>query len=697
MRVMAPPPSTPPKPRIDFAALLSMDPDRGRILLGRERMLLVSAQAMGALRRELHDSLGPALASEVLFRFGQRCGAEEAEHVLRDLGVQSREEALELGPLLHAFEGVARVRTDVVRSDSAGGEFYMEGVWEGSYEAEQHLRLFGPSENPVCATLTGYATGYASAVLARDLLCRETRCRGRGDDECAWAIAPAPAPLPEQLPAELRTAYQELEARIRGQEALARSMTEISDAFGQVVYTVDERGVVTSWNRAAAEAFGHPSEAVLGRHERILFPGDRVAAREPEALLEQCREGRVSEETRRRVRADGTEFVVRGGRSPIRSPDGRLVGSTIVLRRVAPGGGDGDAAGRTLQALLDHVPAGIALATADQKLVECNRGFREMLGLPEGPLDGVTCFSLLAGVGEPCADCPSHGVFESGANGRCHPSFVRPDGSRVYFDLRSFPIRNAEGRITHELKYVRDMTHEVERDRELEDKRRLAAVGEMAARVAHEVKNPLAGMRGALQVLASRRAEGDAEKEILVEVVAHIDRLDNTVRDLLTFSRPSQLHREFTRPDDVVLAVLSLLRNGPDLRDLRIEFAPGGAPEAPLDRQQLVQVLTNLVQNAAQALRPGDDRTVRVLATATTDGRSVEFQVRDRGPGIPAAIRSRVATPFFTTKARGTGLGLAISRKIVEAHGGTLEFDCPPDGGTVFRFRIPLRDSVGEV
>jgi PAS domain S-box-containing protein len=691
------PPAPHVKPRIDLASLFSMDAEKGRIMLGRERMLLVSAEAMGALRRELHDSLGPALAAEVLFRFGQRCGQEEAERVQRDMGVGSRDEALQLGPLLHAFEGVANVKTEKIQSDPGDGAFYMEGTWEGSYEADQHLRLFGPGPEPVCMTLSGYATGYASAVVGHDLLCRETKCRGRGDAVCAWNIAPAPAPLPEQLPAELRTAYQGLEARIRGQEALARSMTEMSDAMGQVVYTVDERGVITSWNRGAAEAFGYPTERVLGRHERILFPGDRVAVREPEKLLDRCREGRASEAVRRRVKADGTEFIVRGGRSPIRGPDGRMVGATIVLRPSPAEAPDADSAERTLQTLLDNVPAGIALATADQKLVECNRGFREMLGLPEGPVAGMSCYSLLAGVGTPCDDCPSHLVFESGVTARCHPSFVRPDGERVYFDLRSFPIRSAEGKITHELKYVRDVTREIQREQELEDKRRLAVLGEMAARVAHEVKNPLAGMRGALQVLASRRPAGDPEKEILGEVVAHIDRLDNTVRDLLSFSRPSRLHLEPTSPDDVVQAVLSLLGHGPDMLTLKLDFAPSGAPEAPLDRQQIIQVLANLVQNAAQALRPGDDRTVLVATGAAADGSSVEFTVRDRGPGIPAAVRSRISTPFFTTKARGTGLGLAISRKIVEAHRGTLDFECPVDGGTLFRVRLPIREAVAEV
>jgi PAS domain S-box-containing protein len=676
-----------------------MDPEKGRITLGRERMLLVSADAMGALRKELHDSLGPALAAEVLFRFGQRCGSEEAERILREHRVEDRGEALALGPLLHAFEGIARVRTGRVRMDPAEGTFFMEGTWEDSYEAEQHLRLFGPSGEPVCRTLAGYASGYASVIAERSLLCRESRCRGRGDPECAWTLSPAAAPSPEDLPVELRSAYRDLESRVRGQEAMARSLREISDAIGHIVYTVDERGVITSWNRSAAESFGYGADEVLGRHERILFPGDRVAAREPEILLEQGRQGVVADAPRRRLRADGREFLVLGGRSPIRGADGRVVGSTVVLRPVPPAAPPSGApeGGRTLTALLDSVPAGIAVATADQRLVDCNRTFREMLGIGDDSLEGKTCYSLLANVGRPCEDCPSDRLFETGADVRCHPSFVRADGRRVYFDLRSFPLRDGSGRVTHELKYVRDVTEDVERDRESEDRRRLAMLGEMAARVAHEVKNPLAGMRGALQVLASRRPDGDDEKEVLHEVVAHIDRLDQTVRDLLAFARPSQARLEATRPDDVVQAALSLLRDAPDMATVRLETARGGLPEAPLDRQQMVQVLTNLVQNAVQALRPGDDRTLRIATAVSPDGRSAEFRVEDRGPGIPASVRPRVFTPFFTTKARGTGLGLAISRKILEAHRGTLEFECPPAGGTIFLARIPLRAPVTEV
>jgi PAS domain S-box-containing protein len=694
---MAPASPEPARPAVDFRALLTHDPVGGKIHLGRERMLLVSVEALGTLRQELREALGPALAATVLFRFGRSCGREEAERILRDLAPGSREETLRLGPLLHAFEGVAGVRTDRLDHDPVAGTFAMEGAWLGSYEAEQHLRLFPPAAEPVCRTLAGYATGFATAALGRELLCTEVACRGSGDAECRWSIAPAPPPVPEPIPAELRTAFRELETRLAGQEALARSLGEVTEALGQITYTVDERGLITSWTHAAARAFRLEAGQVLGHHERILFPGDRVAAREPERLQEECRTARVAEAIRRRRRGDGTEFQVLGGRSPIRDGEGRTVGATVVLRPVDPVEGVEGGSRRTLQALLESVPAGIALADAGQRIVECNRGFREMLGLPEEGILGLPCHELLAGIVEPCTECPGEGVFARGSPGRCQPSFTRRDGSRVYFDLRSFPLRDAEGRVTHEIKYVRDVTREVERDRELDGKRRLAALGEMAARVAHEVKNPLAGMRGALQVLASRKPEGDAEREILGEVVAHIDRLDGTVRDLLVFSRPSDLRREATRPDDVVGATLALLREAPEMRGIGIAFAPSGLPEIALDRQQVIQVLTNLLQNAAQAIRPGDPREIDLAAAPGPDGTSVEFSVRDRGPGIPPALWHRIASPFFTTKVRGTGLGLAISRRIVEAHGGTLEFDAAPGGGTVFRARIPGRERLREV
>ncbi|MHC4923295.1 MAG: XylR N-terminal domain-containing protein [Planctomycetota bacterium] len=474
------------KPGVDLESLLSLDPEEGRISLGRERMVLISADAMGNLRRELWDALGPALASEVLFRFGNRCGREEADRLLPEMNLEDPVEALRMGPLLHAFEGVARVEGSQLEVDPDTGAVRGSGTWVGSYEAEQHLRLFGPADTPVCQTLAGYASGFSSAVLDQELLCRETACRGAGAPVCQWVLTVADTLHREELPQHLRSAYHALEARVRSSEALLETVRE---STGEALYTLDEGGTITSWNRGAQQTFGYLADDVVGRHERLLFPQDLVKAGDTKRLRALLEKGNVEEDDVRRLRADGG--VVRGHevRRPIMDSTGSLLGTTVVLRR-----GEVDLeAERTLHALLDNVPDGIAVATMDQRIVEGNRAFRRMLGLPEeGPISPTSCYSLLANMGSPCADCPSSGVIHDSSTTQCHPSFVRPDGQRIYFDLRSFPLRNAQGEVTHELKYVRDVTREMERDLALEEHRRLATLGEMAARVAHEVKNPLA-------------------------------------------------------------------------------------------------------------------------------------------------------------------------------------------------------------
>ncbi len=671
----------------DLAALLSLDAGRGRISVGRERFILVSAAAMGALRKELVETVGPALAAEVLFRFGRRCGREDAVRVREEWGVADPARALGMGPLLHAFTGVARV----IPSDTRGGAAapaHLAGTWEDSYEADEHLRLIGAAAAPACWTLAGYASGYASEILHRELVCRETACRAAGERECRWVLTPADPGSPEDLPDYLRTAYAALEVRLRRQGELLDALADSSD---DAVYTVDAYGTVTSWNGAAARIFGHSPAGILGRHERILLPAYLVDAGEDRRLgLVAAGGGSGPLRTARtwRVDASGRNLPASEVRSAILDARGEGVGATVVLHPL-PATPPEDAE-RTLRTLLDGIPDGIALTTVDQRIVECNRAFQDLAAAgEETSLEGRTCHSLLARSETPCAECPTGELFQAGHPVSCQRSLLDREGNARHLDLRSFPLRDAAGRVTHELKVVRDVTGERERERELEEKRRLASLGEMSARLAHEVKNPLAGIRGALQVLGRRRPAGDPEREIFDDLIAHIDRLDTTVRDLLAFARPPQARLEETRPADVMEAALSLLRDGSDMEGITLRAEDHGAPAIPLDRQQWVQVLTNLVLNAAQALRAGDPREITLAASPSGDG--VSFEVRDRGPGVAAADRPRLFAPFFTTKPRGTGLGLSICRKIAEAHGGTLEYEAPADGGSVFRARIPRR------
>ncbi len=232
---------------------------------------------------------------------------------------------------------------------------------------------------------------------------------------------------------------------------------------------------------------------------------------------------------------------------------------------------------------------------------------------------------------------------------------------------------------------------------------RLATLGELAASLAHEIKNPLAGIAGAIQVMADELPEADPRKEIMREVLSQVHRLDRTVRDLLATARPG---KPDIRPCDihqVLDRVLFLLVDSPEAKRVRVirAYTPG-IPRLEADGKQLGQVFLNLILNAVQAMPTGGQIT---LQTGVRDvdgagresqmarGQVVEVALTDTGPGIPPHVLKDIFTPFMTTKRRGTGLGLSVSRRIVEDHGGWIEAESPPGQGATFRVFLPLQPS----
>lgn len=218
--------------------------------------------------------------------------------------------------------------------------------------------------------------------------------------------------------------------------------------------------------------------------------------------------------------------------------------------------------------------------------------------------------------------------------------------------------------------------------------RRLAALGEVAASIAHEVRNPLAGISGAIQVLSQEKPPEDPELEILKEILNEIQRLDSRVNDLLLYARPSIPAREPARPRDLLKSTLAVMSEDPLFKKIKVTIdAPASLSPFPMDAEQIQQVVINLVLNALQTLNGSG--WIR-LEARLAEGGSLEMAVEDSGPGVPEQIAGEVFRPFFTTRRNGTGLGLAISRKIVEAHGGSLNLERGRNGLNRFVFHLPL-------
>jgi signal transduction histidine kinase len=223
----------------------------------------------------------------------------------------------------------------------------------------------------------------------------------------------------------------------------------------------------------------------------------------------------------------------------------------------------------------------------------------------------------------------------------------------------------------------------------------LASVGRLAAGIAHEIGNPIAAIMGMQDLLLDGGLEPAQERDFLVRMRNETDRINKIVRDLLDFARPAAKNLSAaSEPANVEAAVhdtIALVTPQKSFREVNLEVHVSPAlPAVRLAREHLVQVLLNLLLNAADACGPGGH--VKVRAEATTDG--VRMTVEDDGPGVHADVRSRLFEPFATTKdvGKGTGLGLAVCRGLVEASGGTIDLDATYTAGA--RFVVLLRAAL---
>jgi PAS domain S-box-containing protein len=256
-------------------------------------------------------------------------------------------------------------------------------------------------------------------------------------------------------------------------------------------------------------------------------------------------------------------------------------------------------------------------------------------------------------------------------------------------DGTTFPLHLSVGEMlmNGERKFtgiLHDLSARVRIEHQLREQATLARLGEMAAVIAHEVKNPLAGIRGAIQVIGGRLPEGSRDAAMTKEIVARIDALSELMKDLLLFARPPQPKLIVVEIDRLLAATADLLSEDPTLKELKVQVDGSAAP-IEADPDLLKIVFQNLLVNSAHAMQGRG--TIRI-SIGSADG-SCHIAIADTGPGIPPDIREKIFTPFFTTKARGSGLGLPTAKRLVEAHHGDISLQCPPTGGTTVSIELP--------
>ena len=354
--------------------------------------------------------------------------------------------------------------------------------------------------------------------------------------------------------------------------------------------------------------------------------------------------------------------------------------------------------------LLYSLTEGIIVFDDKLNLVSANRAAEEMALIQTSEMKGRHVDDVLGKANQRLAGL----VVRTLESARPHTSFsdelLRPDGNRVPVEASGAPIEDPEGGILGVALVLREASRIRELEEAIKKSERLAYLGTMAASVAHEIRNPLGGIKGASQLLKDEvkgLANEDSLSEYLNVIIKQVDRLTGILDSLKGLSKPVKPKFSPVNLHSVLDEALTLM--APDIKRLKLkvkrEYDPS-MPEAEGDENGLAGVFLNLVKNAVEAMPDGGVLTLSsgipsdflYSSIKTQKGRKtmIAVKVSDTGTGIEPDALKEIFNPFYSTKGGGLGLGLALSLKVVEEHGGTIKAESEPGKGTTFTVYLPV-------
>lgn len=371
------------------------------------------------------------------------------------------------------------------------------------------------------------------------------------------------------------------------------------------------------------------------------------------------------------------------------------------------------------EALAASLPYGVVVVDSMGRIAWISARAAAILGVSEADALGSDSARVLRLVGQ-----EANPLLE-GLRGRFREGEIylaRPNGEEipVFFLTAPLPGRGGDGRGVVAL--LQDLSEERLREEAERQRDRLAALGELSAGVAHEIRNPLTGIANCAQVLQEGMEEGDSRQRFLRIILDEAARLNRIVEGLLRYARPNRPELRESSIEEVVHNAIELVRPETEEGGIRLTLKVSGRiPRIFVDPGQIEQVLLNLLRNAAEAMPSGGETSVAISMVRrrphrrrspgrrATDRlrvraggavgplqRFVQIRVSDSGHGIPREMLSRVFHPFFTTRSRGTGLGLSLAQSIVKEHGGFLTVRSVVQKGTVFHLDLPVERRHGE-
>jgi PAS domain S-box-containing protein len=461
----------------------------------------------------------------------------------------------------------------------------------------------------------------------------------------------------------------------------------VEHAPSAIVLT-DSSGVIILVNARAESLFGYARGELRGQPIEVLLPESMRARhradREGYAAAPDARAMGAGRDLFGR-RKDGSRVPVEIGLNPIPAAGGTLFMAAVVditeRKRLE----------ERFRLAVEAAPNAMVMTGGDGRIVLANAQAERLFGYSQSELLGQGIELLV-----PERSRGAHVGYRQGFTARPEARPMgsgrdlygrRKDGREIPIEIGLNPIRTEAE--TFVLAAVVDITERRELQRRVAQSEALAAVGSMAAILAHEIRNPLGSIVMAARSLEHGDLTAEDRKTVSAVLTEESQRLNRTLQDFLLFARPREPKLERADLNALVSETAKALGSDAELLGrsaLELALDPGLAP-FPHDPDQVRQVLWNLLLNGIQAM--GSGRGTLRVSTGVEDGQAA-LRVQDSGPGIDPSVLERVFDPFFTTKKKGTGLGLAICRRIAQAHGGRLEANNAAGSGALFVLRLPL-------
>lgn len=502
------------------------------------------------------------------------------------------------------------------------------------------------------------------------------------------------------------TIWRDITAHKRADEALRESndrLNAILQASPAAIYILNTQGVVTMWNKAAEQMFGWSEEEAVGRVLPIV-PEEKLE--EFRVLREKILSGEPAIGTEvRRLKKDGSPIDISISAALLYDSAGAANDIMSIVTDITERKKTEEAlrdSREFIESILDTVDEAFIVIDRDYRIILANSAYGRQANMPIKDIIGKHCYEISHRSDRPCyeagEECAVRYSFEKGEPYTCVHKHYNKDGSVIYVETKSYPLKDASGDVISAIEVIKNITDKHLLEEQLLRTQKLEAVGLLAGGIAHDFNNLLQGIFGSISLARMFSDKEGKAYQMLEGAEEALNQARNLTKQLLTFSKGGEPIKKMISLSTIIHNSVKFALSGSNVNYL--SSVDDGLWSVEADEGQITQVIHNVVLNASDAMTDGGTVSIRVRNVLIDEksslplkkGKYVQIAIEDSGPGIPDHLISRIFDPYFTTKQKGSGLGLTTSYSIIKKHGGVLDVKSRLGAGSTFFIYLPASE-----